>query len=439
MKKLVLEAIERFSLLEDKPQEVTVALSGGADSMALLYVLNSIKNELNIKLSAAHLNHMIRGEEAARDEEFVKNQCSILGIPLFCERADIPKIALEKSISTELAAREIRYEFLERVSNGVIATAHTASDNIETVLFNISRGTASVGLSGIPYRRGKIIRPLILCTRAKVEEYCKENNIPFVTDSTNLTDDYTRNKIRHNVVTVLKEINPSVEQSVLRMTESIREDADFLEGLAKVYLTRNVKENGRLDINDFSSLHIAVAKRVIKTYVETVRTDISLENIHIKAISLLVPLGGKTNIPKDCHVIVKGGELYVEESKKSDANISFDVNFEEFDIDEFKNTQKVNNLLLNNFVDCDKIKGKLVCRTRCSGDSIRLKNRGCTKSLTKIMSENKIPLELRDKLPVLQDDCGVVWVYNVGVSGRCAVTNKTKRILKINVENKKEN
>ena len=439
MKNLVLEAIERFSLLEDKPQEVTVALSGGADSMALLYVLNSLKNELNIKLSAAHLNHMIRGEEAVRDEEFVKKQCSMLGIPLFCERADIPRIALEKSVSTELAAREIRYEFLERVSNGVIATAHTASDNIETVLCNISRGTALAGLGGIPYRRGKIIRPLILCTRAQIEEYCKENNISFVTDSTNLTDDYTRNKIRHNVVTVLKEINPSVEQSVLRMTESIREDADFLESLAKDYLTLNVKENGRLNLNNFSALHIAVAKRVIKNYVETVREDISLESIHIKAITSLISSGGKTNIPKDCHVIIKGGELYVEESKKSDADISFIVNFEECDINEFKNTQKVNNLLLNGFIDCDKIKGKLVCRTRCSGDTIKLKNRGCTKSLNKIMSENKIPLELRDKLPVLQDDDGVVWVCNVGVSGRCAVTDKTKRILKINVEKIKEN
>ncbi len=433
MEKLVLEAIERFDLLKCEGEDVTVALSGGADSMALLYALNSLKETLNIKLSAAHLNHMIRGEEALRDEEFVKKQCAILNIPLLCERADIPKIAGEKAISTELAAREIRYEFLERVSNGVIATAHTASDNIETVFFNLSRGTALSGLCGIPYKRDRIIRPLILCTRAQIEEYCKSHNIPFVTDSTNLTDNYTRNKIRHNVVTVLKEINPSVEQSVLRMTENLREDADFLDGLAEKYVTENIDENGKLKLNGFSTLHISVAKRVVKIYVENVRNDISLENIHINAI-LAVISGGKTSIPKNCSAIVSDNKLFIKENRKNDENICFSVDFEECSIEKVKKTEKINNLLLNNSIDCDKIKGKLVCRTRCEGDSIRLKNRGCTKRLNKIMSENKIPAEIRDKLPVLQDDEGVVWVCDVGVAQRCAVDSKTKRILKIKVE-----
>ncbi len=437
MEKLVLEAIEKFKLLNNGVQEITIALSGGADSMALLYTLNSLKEKLNIKLSAAHLNHMIRGEEALRDEEFVKKQCELLDIPLFCERADIPKIAGEQAISTELAARKIRYEFLERVAKGVIATAHTASDNIETVIFNLSRGTALSGLCGIPYKRDRIIRPLILCTRTQIEEYCKEYNIPFVTDSTNLTDDYTRNKIRHNVVTVLKEINPSVEQSVLRMTENLREDADFLDGLAKKYVTENIDENGKLKLNGFSSLHISVAKRVVKIYAENVRNDISLENIHINAI-LAVILGGKTSIPKNCSAIVSDNKLCIKENEKSEENICFSVDFEECSIENVKKSEKINNLLLNNSIDCDKIKGKLVCRTRCAGDSIRLKNRGCTKSLNKIMSENKIPTELRDKLPVLQDDEGVVWVSDVGVAQRCAADSKTKRILKIKVKKIKE-
>jgi len=435
MEKLVLEAVERFSLLENGVKEVTVALSGGADSMALLYVLNSLKEKLNISLSAAHLNHMIRGAEALRDEEFVKEQCALLGVKLFCERADIPEIAKENSLSVELAARKVRYEFLERVSSGVIATAHTTSDNLETVLFNLSRGTALGGLCGIPYKRDRIIRPLILCTREQIEEYCKANNIPFVTDSTNLSDDYTRNKIRHKAVPVLKEINPAVEQSVLRMAENLREDADFLDSLSRAYLSQNIREDGKLSLNGFKELHAAVAKRVVKQYVGLKCDDISLENIHINAILDITRQGGKVSIPKDCFAISSGDTLYIEEGKKQAKNIRFLVETEECVGAVLKNNQKVNNLLLKNALDCDKIKGKLVCRTRCSGDSIRLKNRGCTKSLNRIMSENKIPIELRDKIPVIADDDGVIWVYGVGVAHRCAIDNKTKRFLKIKVEN----
>lgn len=155
MEKSVLTAIERFSLLENT-SEVTVALSGGADSMSLLYALNSLKERLGITLSAAHLNHMIRGNEAMRDEEFVKRACERLNIPLFCERIDVPAYAKQRKLSTELAAREVRYEFLSRVSKGLVATAHTASDNLETVLFNLTRGSALKGLCGIPPQRYKL-------------------------------------------------------------------------------------------------------------------------------------------------------------------------------------------------------------------------------------------------------------------------------------------
>ena len=184
----VLSAIEQFSLL-DASKNITVALSGGADSVALIYALYRLREKLGITLSAAHLNHMIRGEEALRDEEFVKKLCKKYEIPLFCERTDVPAFAKIQGLSLETAAREVRYGFLERVNCGVIATAHTASDNLETVLFNLSRGTALKGLCGIPPKRGIFIRPLILASRSEIEDYCKKNNLDFVTDSTNLSDD----------------------------------------------------------------------------------------------------------------------------------------------------------------------------------------------------------------------------------------------------------
>ena len=201
MKSQVLKAIERFSLLDNR--NITVALSGGADSMALLSVLLEIKGEFSLNITAAHFNHRIRGAEADRDEAFVKEYCEKKGVELFLGSGDVPSYAKEQGLSLELAARELRYEFLKSVSKGNVATAHTASDNAETVIFNLTRGSGAEGLCGIPPKRDIFIRPLILATREQIEEYCKENDIPFVNDSTNFCDDYTRNKIRHNVIPVL--------------------------------------------------------------------------------------------------------------------------------------------------------------------------------------------------------------------------------------------
>ena len=176
MESLVLKAIERYSLI-DKSHNVTVALSGGADSVSLLNVLVSLKDKLNINVSAAHLNHMIRGDESYRDEEFARICCEKLGVPFFCERIDVPKYAKEHRLSLEAAARDVRYTFLRRVNTGVVATAHTASDSLETVIFNLARGSSLKGLCGIPAKRDIFIRPLILCTRADVEQYCAENRL----------------------------------------------------------------------------------------------------------------------------------------------------------------------------------------------------------------------------------------------------------------------
>ena len=234
MLKKVNEALTRFNLLNDA-KHVTVALSGGADSMALLAVLLELKDELGInKISAAHFNHQIRGSEAMRDQEFVTEFCKRNGVELFLGAADVPTFAKEQGMSLELAARKLRYEFFDGIDTDIIATAHTASDNIETVIFNITRGTALSGLGGIPTKRDRYIRPLILCTRDMIEDYCEQKGIAFVTDSTNLCDDYTRNKIRHNVISVLKEVNSSAENAVSRMTASVREDENFINGVVKV-------------------------------------------------------------------------------------------------------------------------------------------------------------------------------------------------------------
>ena len=174
----VKNAIKRYNMINGET-EITVALSGGADSVALLLCLLELKDDLDVNISAAHLNHCLRGEESDRDEQFVRDLCKQLNVPLTVEKADVKGEADKTGESIELCARRIRYAFLERVTSGLIATAHTANDNIETVLFNMSRGTGISGLCGIPPKRDNIIRPLILVTREQVETYCAEKGVEF--------------------------------------------------------------------------------------------------------------------------------------------------------------------------------------------------------------------------------------------------------------------
>ena len=426
IEKAIIDNCKEYSLIP-KGSVVTVALSGGADSVALLYALNRLKDRLGITVKAAHLNHLIRGDEAFRDEEFVKNLCSSLDIPLICEEIDVPKLAKKQNLSLETAAREIRYEFLNRVcEGGLIATAHTASDNLETVLLNLARGTAIGGLCGIPIKRDNIIRPIISVTREEIEKYCCVNNLSFVTDSTNLSDDYTRNKLRHNIVPVLRELNPKIEKTVLKTSRSVTEISNMIKSSAENYIKENFADN-KLDVSKLKELNSEIAKRVIIEFVKICDSEISLEACHIESIYKICLKCGKTGIPKNKYCQNKNGYLFIGSNDENIKKTKFSVEIT-------KISENVNNLLLNNSLDCDKIVGKLVLRTRQSGDSIRLANRGCTKKLTKLYNEFSVPVYLRDTLPVISDDLGVVWIHGIGVAERCAVSKKTNSAYVIGVK-----
>ena len=205
MNNLVLHTIENHGMLQ-KNDRVIVALSGGADSVTLLDILNSVKEKYNLTIFLAHINHGLRGDEADRDENFCRELSQKYNAEIFVKKANVKELAKQQKISEELCGRNVRYSFFEELAdklNAKIATAHTASDNAETLLFNIARGSSVAGVASIPPIRGRIIRPLIEVTRTRIEQYCSEHNLNYVTDSTNLTDDYTRNNIRHNVIPLL--------------------------------------------------------------------------------------------------------------------------------------------------------------------------------------------------------------------------------------------
>ena len=240
------------------------AVSGGADSMCLLHLLKSS----GIKVTAAHFEHGIRGEESVRDMDFVKAYCEANSIPFVCARGDVPAYAKAKGMSIEEAARALRYAFLEEQCSllgcDYIATAHNADDNAETVLMNLIRGSGAKGLSGIPRSRGKLIRPLLDVSRSEIEAYIRKNNIPFVEDSTNLSQDYTRNFIRHRILPLVREINPNFTQAACRTAELMRRDDSCLELMCEDFLKKHRRSDGSIACHELLSIPEALSSRVLR-------------------------------------------------------------------------------------------------------------------------------------------------------------------------------
>lgn len=440
----VLKVIEENHMLSPGCR-VLVALSGGADSSALLHVLLELREELGITVCAAHLNHLLRDAESDGDENFVKEMCARLGVPLKVRRADVKSESLGQKKSVEETAREIRYHFLKEAASEFnadrIATAHTLSDSIETVLLNFTRGTGLKGLTGIPPVRGEIVRPLINCTREEVEAYCHERGISFVVDSTNLIPEHSRNKIRLEVVPVLRRINPSFYETAAGSMQTLKEDEEYLAALCRDYEDTQGKK--ALDICNLLSIQPALRRRVIQNFVK--KYGLLFDRKRLILIEYLIRKGrGAVSISGGYAAKVKDGKLVIQppffkpHPVFQKLNIRGKTFFRSFLVLHAKivqnSTQIFKNLDTNNALDCSKVKGSLILRSRLDGDKIRLQKRGGTKSLKKLFNEAKIPPEQRDNIPVIADEEGVVWVCGFGISERAAASDDAPEILTIEVE-----
>ncbi len=438
MQNKVLAAIRKYNMVK-KGQNVTVALSGGADSVALLHCMLALKSILGISVSAAHLNHGIRGEEAERDENFCRNICQNYGVEIVCKRVNVPEAAESRGESVELCARNLRYEFFDELDTDLVATAHTASDTAETVLYNLARGGGIKAMAGIPRKRGRIIRPMLDITRSEVEEYCRANALEYVTDSTNLSDEYTRNRIRHSIVPRMQEINPAFEQNAARSAALIKTDADFLDALAEEKY-RELLKNGRLSL-DSAKLADSLLTRVVALYLgEYAQSD---DGCHIDAVADLVRQGsGIVSVKNGFEAQAARGWLWV--FKREDAvdfclelvqGINsvgrYNIEARFLGTSDIKDAIIVNKKLLNGAIDCDKIVGKLVIRNRRAGDKFCPLGRGVTKSLKNIFAEMDIPFEERDKIPMVADDRGILWMPGQRVAQRAAADKDSQNIVVI--------
>lgn len=417
-------------------RRVIIGVSGGADSCALLYALYLLREELSLEITVAHVNHGIRGEEARRDENFVKALCEKLQVEFKVAHFDVPSIAKERGKGIEECARELRYEFFQSIdSDATIATAHNSDDCCETLIFNIARGTSPKGIASIPAVRGRIVRPLINCTRAEIEAFCKENGLDFVTDSTNNDDTYTRNKIRHHIIPAMKEINPSLNLAVSRLTEDARLDNEYFDFVVSEAVCRSKCEKG-YDCLLIKENHKAIIKRMIAHIIKE-EIGCAPENKHIAAVYDILD-GGKTRISGATDVTVKNGilsfgnkaltEPWETEISPGKATCPIgEVTVEIINNSDLKPIQFVH----KNVLDYGAVSGNLTLRSRREGDEIRIAGRNCTKKLKKLFIEAKI--EDKNSVCVLADDKGIVWVEGFGCAERCKITTDTKSVLKIEI------
>lgn len=439
MKQKVIDTILSNCLIE-KGDNIVIGLSGGADSVCLALVLKQLQQEYSLTLKAVHINHLLRGEESTRDMLFCKDFCEKNDIDFVCYEIDVNSLAKANSMGIEEMARKVRYEcFNKECSGGKIATAHNLDDVAETLIFNIARGSGIAGICSIPAKRDNIIRPLIDVSRAEIEEYLKENSQDFVTDSTNLSDEYSRNKIRHNVVPILKEINPAFLKSVKRLTQSAKRNTDFINSSVDELFKKT------MSADELNALDEALLFEYIKKFLDN-ELGVSVDAYHINECVKVVKTGGRCQLPKgfvfeneNKKLTVKSGEKISINSFEMPFNLKAETPYNKYDakilsIEEFKMSKNVYNLFLKSAIDYDKISQDLIIRNRRPGDKIFLKNRKVNKLLKSVYNELKIQNDIRDKLAVITDKNKIVWAENVGVSADYAVNKNTKKILLISRE-----
>ena len=434
----VLGTIKQYEMLPEHCI-LGIGLSGGADSVCLAHILSQNKEKLGIeKIKGIHIHHGIRGEEADRDLEFSRNFCEKSGLEFVSYYVNVPEEAKKTGESIEECARRIRYDFFEKSGCDKVATAHNLNDNIETFVFNLTRGASLSGLCGIPYKRGIYIRPLLDCSREEIEKYILDNDLSFVTDSTNLSDDYTRNKIRHNILPLFFELNPSFDKSFGKCIDSINLSKDYISENAH-NLVEKSRCDGYYDCKVFEECHDALKYQAISLILKEQNAK-SFNRENIEAILNIMKTRGSVNIGGNVKANVERNKLYFGEYEKPE---QFEIPIEikdnlittpvgDYLINIFyeKDLQNFNKQDIDKFIDCDKISNSAVVRNRRDGDSYQLPGRP-NKSFKKLFNENKVLIGEREKMLVLSDDKGIVWTEFFGVSKKCKANENTKKFIKI--------
>lgn len=441
-----LAAIRREQMLPPDTA-VVVGLSGGADSVALLHLLLSLREELLLSsVTALHINHGLRGEEALRDQRFAERLCARLGVPLTVCTCDVAALAAERHVGVEEAGRTVRYQKLEEAADafphGRIATAHTASDNVETLLLHLCRGSGLHGLAGIPPVRGRIVRPLIDCTREEIEAYCETHGLSYVTDSTNADPAYARNRIRQLVVPQLKAINPQAETAIGRVIARAREWDDCVTAQARQALAQAARDDGCCCRQTLCALEPTAQAAALRLLLGESGEQRGSE-VQIRTAMTLLKTGGSMTLSEGRRFTVTKDTVQIAAPVPTVAPFRF-CNVKPgdewciggerwclrlFSREEYEQKLNIFKFSFANACDYGKIGDSLCVRQRLPGDKFHPAGRGCGKTLKKLFNEAATPTESRDAVPLLCDSRGIVLVAGFGCDERVRITPETEKIL----------
>ena len=402
---------------------VLCAVSGGADSVCLL---DLARRRPELRVLCAHFNHLLRGAESDRDEAFVRDLCAGWGIPCRVGRGDAAAYAREHGMGLEEAARTLRYAFLRETAAAWgadrIATAHTKNDNAETVLLNLARGTGLRGLGGIPPRRGNIVRPLLGVSRAEVEAYLRERDIPHVEDSTNACDDFARNRARHLALPALEALHPGAAENIAAMAATARADEAYLESLAAAFTRRY--GTARLPAAELLALPEPVSRRVLRRCAGD-----GLARKHIEALLDLCRSGGPSaaldlpgrRVRREYGLLVFDAGTAAalpERELRPDGETPLPEAGLVLTAEILTDPREIQSSFNTFCFSCDNICGKLSVASRRAGDALELFGRNGTRSVKKLLIDGKIPRLRRELVPVLRDERGPVAVYGFGQAAR---------------------
>lgn len=470
MRNIVKTQIKKENLIT-AGEIVLVGVSGGADSVCLLDILHHLSKEIGFTLMAVHVNHMLRGEMADADEEYVKKICKERDIELKCYHVDVNKEASKRKVSTEEAGRILRYEIFNSFDVDKIAVAHHMNDQAETVLHHIFRGSSIKGIGGINFRQGKIIRPLLSVSRAQIEEYLNKNNISYCIDQTNLENDYTRNKIRNVVIPYISDnFNNNIVTGLCDLSEDAKETYDYVHLMAENVYKEVANEecvNGNYKVKickkSLTNNHNVIIREVLMMALQKVsgaQKDITRSHVESLKSLLMGPVSRSVNLPYmvmatsgydyisicKCENIASsrkdGRKDTVEDTKNIPLEIDFlkKMSYGNYEIeaqilDYEQNWEKISNDYTKVF-DYDKIKDTVVLRNRMSGDYIVLDEAGHKKSIKEYFINEKISAKDRNNVLLLCDGNHIMWIIGHRISAFYKADKTTKRILKVTVRRK---
>lgn len=441
MDSLFLKSIEKSNLIKPN-QKITLAVSGGADSMYLFYNFVDLGKKLNLDILVCHLNHGVR-ETAKRDQDFVINKCRQENIKCVTKSVNMNEYAKKNKISSEDAGRILRYEFFrENSKDRLIVTAHNANDRAETILQRIIRGTGINGLVSIKESRDDIYRPLIDITRDDIEKYLHDNDLDYVNDETNFKEIYTRNKIRLSLIPKLKEYNPNIVSSLLRLSENARDAMNFIDFEVDKYYDKVICDKTIL-IKNLEDVHEFVGREIIRKFLETNFKNcdiVTRENI-INIYNLKELQSGK-RLDLGSNIVARRtfDKISLEEMEKETKDtekVYLKMGLNKTKYGDFYlelNRQKDESTVFNIMLDYGKIKGSLCVRYRENGDRFSPLGMKGTKKLKDYFIDRKVDLKKRNTTPIICDEEKILWIVGMDISEDAKIDSNTCEILHLEVK-----